>query len=241
LVGIDLEPVTVDIERHHGFLRAQLPHGGVVEGTSRHLLGMLHGLMFWDISQSHPGSPVIHGATVRIGERRLVVMADKGVGKTTLMLGLLAAGHQVEGDEHVVLEPEAAIARPRTLRVKSSSLRLASDCAEQIRSKPSIEQWDGSRIYALSPSFYGRPWTISRGAIDGLVFLEPNHGGRSVAKPISRDEAFSRLMQTVFFPRLSPLAEAVRVRALAAATPAYVLRLGDLTGAEFHLRHVALA
>jgi hypothetical protein len=46
-------------------------------------------------------------------------------------------------------------------------------------------------------------------------------------------------MRTVVFPGISVLAETVRVRRLVAEAPAFELRLGDLTQAEFHLRQIA--
>lgn len=235
--GARLEAVDVPIERRHGFLSARLPNGALIEGTPRYLLGSLHGLMHWDLRQSHPASPVLHGATVLIEGRRLVLMADKGAGKTTLTLSLLAAGHAVEGDEHLVLELDGVVARPRTLRIKTGSLRLVNGVPATITRNPRIDLWAGGHIYAVDPGLFGRPWIIRRGRLDGLILIEPNHGGRSVAKPITADEAFRRLMRTAMFPGVSLLAEIARVRRLVATTPAFALRLGDLTAAEFHLRH----
>ncbi len=237
--GVELDAVDIWVERKGGFLVAALPDGEFVEGTSRHVLGKLHGLMHWDLTQSHPASPVIHGATTCIGERRLVVMADKGAGKTTLMLALLAAGHVVEGDEHVVIETDELVARPRTLRVKRGSLRLIPQLPQTIVDGPSYEVWDGGHIYAVSPALFGRPWVVRRGRLDAMVFVEANHGGRSVAKPISPDEAFRRLMATVMFQTAPILSQMARVRRLVSEAPAYVLRLGDLAGAEYQLTRIA--
>lgn len=237
--GRELEPVDIDIERRFGFLSAELPNGGRAEGTSRHVLGMLHGLLNWDLAQSHPTSPLIHGASVVVDGRRLAVTGDKGAGKTTLMLSLLTAGHDVEGDEHVVLEPDGVIARPRTMRVKPGSLRVVPDLPAGIDRTPSIDIWEGGHIHSISPALFGRPWIVRHGRLDGIVFIAPNHGGRSVAARVSPDDAFRRLMRTVIFPGVSILAETVRIRRMAAEVPAFELRLGDLSQAEFHLRHLA--
>jgi len=238
-VGRTLEVVDVILERSHGFLTGVLPNGTLVGGTSRHVLGMLHGFIMWDLAQSHPTSPLIHGATVVIEGKRFVITGDKGAGKTTLMLSLLAAGIEVEGDEHLVLEPETVIARPRTLRVKPGTFRLLKGLPASIAETPTIDIWEGGYIHAVSPRLFGRPWVVRPGSLDGIVFLEPNHGGRSVAVPISANEAFRRLMRTVYFPRVSVLAETVRLRRLVAEVPAYALRLGDLTGSQFHLHQLA--
>lgn len=237
--GRPLETVDVPIERRLGFLSARLPNGALAEGTSRHLVGQMHGLLQWDLSQSHPASPLIHGASVIVGGRRFVITGDKGAGKTTLMLALLRAGHDVEGDEHVVLEPDGVIARPRTLRVKPGSLRVVSGLPQGIERTPTIDIWEGGFIHSISPAIFGRPWTVRHGRLDGIVFIAPNHGGRSVVARVPADDAFQRLMRTVIFPGKSILSETVRVRRLVAEAPAFELRLGDLTQAEFHLRHLA--
>jgi len=237
--GRGLEPVDIAFERRFGFLAATLPHGALVEGTSRHVLGMLHGLMSWDLTQSHRGSPLIHGASVLVGGRRFVITGDKGAGKTTFMLSLLAAGHQVEGDEHLVLEADGVIARPRTLRVKPGTLRLVPGLPDGLESTPTIDIWEGGLIHAVSPALFGRPWVVRPGRLDGIVFIAPNHGGRSVVARLSPNEAFQRLMRTVIFPGVSVLAETVRVRRLVTEAPAFELRLGDLSQAEFQMQQLA--
>lgn len=236
--GRELENVDVRFERQHGFLSARLPNGALAEGTARHVVGMLHGLISWDLTQSDPTSPLIHGASVVVGGRRFAVTGDKGAGKTTLMLALLAAGHQVEGDEHVVIGSDGVIARPRTLRVKPGSLRIVPSLPGGIENTPTIDSWEGGKIHSISPALFGRPWTVRQGKLDGIVFIAPNHGGRSVVARLSPNDAFRRLMRTVIFPGVSVLAETVRIRRLVAEAPAYELRLGDLTQAEFHLRHL---
>jgi hypothetical protein len=235
IADIELERIDIVVERSRGFLSARLPDGSFAEGTANHILEGLHRLIYWDLEQSHPGSPLIHGASVLVNGRRFVLTADKGSGKTTLSLFLLAAGFMVEGDEHVVLVPQGGVvARPRSLRVKPGSLRMVPDLPG-ISMLPMLSNWDGTRIFAVSPRIFGRPWTIRQGPVDGIIFIEANHGGRSVLKPMTPDAVFTSLMQTVYFPRVSPLTETAMLRRLVATAPAWSLRLGDLTGAKFHL------
>jgi hypothetical protein len=123
--------------------------------------------------------------------------------------------------------------------VKPGSLRLVLGLPAGIEGTPTIDLWEGGYIHSVSPAMFGRPWIIRPGRLDGIVFIDPNHGGRTVAKRLSPDATFRRLMATVLFPGVSILAETVRVRRLVTETPAFELRLGDLTGAEFHLRKLA--
>jgi hypothetical protein len=238
IAGADLEVVNIPVEEDSGFLRLRLPDGEMVEGTAAHLLGKLHGFIFRDVSEA-ASTPFVHGATV-IGPtgNRVLLVGHKACGKTTLVLRLLSEGFLVEGDEHVLIRENDAVARPRTLRVKAGSLPLVPELAAAIARSPFIRTWDGVVIYAVNPEIAGQPWRITAGRIDQLVFLEANHGGRSVMGPVSRDQSFRGLMAGCLMPARGVAAAAARLRRLAAETAGYRLQVGDLDGAVRHLRHV---
>lgn len=238
ILDCDLEPVDLHLEPLHGFWRVRLPDRTAPAGTAAHVLAALHGLTFHDTVASEPGAPMIHGATVVGDSGRLLLVATKASGKTTLALSLLDRGYAVEGDEHLVVGEEAVVARPRTMRVKAGGLTLVPRLAETIRRSPFVVNWDGTRIHAFDPSITGRPWRIARGSLHGLVFLQANHGGRSVMSRMAPEEAFRQLMSHVFLPPGGVPAAVGRLRALAMRTPAARLSLGDLEGAEWHLRHL---
>jgi energy-coupling factor transporter ATP-binding protein EcfA2 len=202
-------------------------------------MDVLHGLMMSDLLQSHPGHPLIHGATIRIGGKRILVAGGKAAGKSTLALHLLSSGHDVEGDEHLLILPHGVVARPRTLRIKPNTLTMIDGLPLSIARSPVYAMWNGTSIHAVNPSLLGRPWRISPGKLDCIVFAEANHGGRSLATPISVDEAFDRLVANTYFLKSGIARMAGRLRSLALDTPAYLLRLGDLASAEWHLRNMA--
>jgi hypothetical protein len=237
--GPTFDVVDIAIAASHGFLTATLPNGKVAAGTSSHFLSALHELVFWDHLASHGDWPILHGAALLVGGKRLVVVGDKGQGKSTLSAHLLLRGHAVEGDEHVAVGETTVVARPRSLRIKESSFALLPELPAEVRQTPSVETWDGVRVHAVDPAVFGRPWRIAEGPAEALIFLEPNHGGRSVAKPIGADAAFGRLMENAHFGNRNVLQLAARLRGLAARTPAYGLRLGDLETAEWHLKAIA--
>ena len=234
--GLPLEVVDIPIVETQGFYRFELRSGKLVEGTSIHCIDVFHGLLIADLLKSHSGHPTIHAATVDIGGKRLLIAGGKGAGKSTLALYLLSRGHEVEGDEHLVILGDTAVARPRTLRIKPDTFRLLEGLPPAVRSAPAYPTWSGAPLHAVSPALFGRPWRISPGKLDAIVFAEANHGGRSLAVPIPADVAFGQLVANTYFLKSGIAQMAGRLRVLATSIPAYALRLGDLSSAEWHLK-----
>lgn len=239
LPEVELEMVDIEVVARDGFLAATLPNGRLIEGTANHLLGALHGLVLNDVIASEHGAPLLHGATVVVGGRRLLLVAHKGAGKSTLSLHLALHGHGVEGDEHLVVRAAEVVARPRTLRLKSGTLSLIAGLPAAILDAPSVANWDGGLIRAVSPALAAGTWVIRPGPLAGIVFLVANHGGRSAARRIGIEDAFRRLMREVLLPPGGVAVAAGRIRQLSQATPAYQLLLGDLETAEWHLANIA--
>lgn len=238
MAGAALAPVELAVEPAHGLLKMVLPTGRLVEGGATHLLAALHAVIFNDVVDGEPGAPLVHGATVLSDRGRMVLVGSKATGKTTLTLHLIACGWRVEADEHLVIGADTVVARPRTLRVKPGALALVPALADAVRTCPSIASWDGLPIYAVAPSIGGLPWRIERGRLDHLVFLEANHGGRSMMRPVGPDEAFRRLLAESLLPPTGVAGAAGRLRALAASRPAWRLSVGDLDGAVRHLSRI---
>jgi hypothetical protein len=110
---------------------------------------------------------------------------------------------------------------------------------QAVLASPSIREWHGERIHAVSPAIGGHPWRIAAGRLDALVFLEANHGGRAVMRPLAAADAFPRLLPQTMLPPAGKAAAVGRLRQLALATPAFLLQVGDLAGAGWHLRHLS--
>jgi hypothetical protein len=239
--GVTLRSANLEVERiggFCGFYRLALPDGSITEGTALHLLHTVGRLTLTCLKNELPGAPVIRAASVRIGDTPFLLVGGSGSGKTTLALHLIERGFAVEGDESVAVLEASVLACPRTLRVKGSSLDFVPTLASKIRRAPFIAETDGSGIYAVSPSIGGQSWRITPSRVCRMVFLRPNHGGRTVAKPISTAWAFSRLMSHSLLP--DDKAEAVaRLRRVASEGPAWEMGLGDLEGVERHLTAIA--
>jgi energy-coupling factor transporter ATP-binding protein EcfA2 len=236
LPGFELQPVDIEVREREGFCSALLPGGIRVEGSPSHLLSVLHELIFRDVERHQPDATIVHGATALIEGRRVLLIGRKGCGKTTLTLHLAINGHPVEGDEHLLVRPDNVVARPRTLRVKPGTLALIPGLAELTAGAPFLENWDGTPIWALNPAFAKQPWLIRAGRLDAIIFLTSNHGGRSMIDALPVDQAFRRLLGEVVRWPANVAGAASRLRTLLSDTMTAELLLGDLAGAEWHLK-----
>jgi hypothetical protein len=72
-----------------------------------------------------------------------------------------------------------------------------------------------------------------------MIFLSANHGGKSLARPLSRSEALRCVMSEVLLPSAGVAAAAGRIQRLALEVPSYEMSLGELDTAEWHLRQIA--
>jgi hypothetical protein len=225
----------LQVERAHGFYRLGLPKGGMIEGSALHLLDALHRFIFALLEEETPGAPLIHAGSIRLEGVPMILIGAKSSGKTTLVLELIGKGHTAEGDEYVIVRESDLIARPRTLRVKASSLMLVPVLADRIRQTPSILDWKSCPIYAVSPAIAGTKWQISPMHPKHIIFLEANHGGHTVATPITTEEAFRRLLSRCLLPQTGRSGAVARLRRVVRETQAWEMSLGDLVGAQRHL------
>lgn len=233
--GATLAPVDIEVTESGGFHAVRLPGGRLAEGTTGHIVGRLHSQFLADIVTDHPADAVIHGASALIGGKRFLIVGSKAAGKTTLSLHLLARGYLIEGDEHLMVNADGVIARPRTLRVRTTTFDLVRNLPPGVHDSPKFTVWDGTILHAVHPALAGVPWVIRQGRLDHIVFLEPNHGGRGVVAPIAPEEAVKRLMANAYFAGGAVALAAARLRQLGMSTPAHALRNGDLANAERHL------
>jgi hypothetical protein len=220
------------------FFRLETPSQPPIEGSLESILAGVFGLLSKLLATEARTDPMLHAATASIGDARFVFIAEKASGKTTLILKLIEEGFAVEGDEHVVLRSGGAIPRPRRLHVKESSIALVPALASAIVASPLTTEWTGTRIFACMPSIGGRPWRIACGPIHHVVFLEPNFGGSSIMTPLTRDEAFARLMESAFMPEIERGAAAARLRMLCIGARCWRMQMGDPIMAIWHLRKV---
>ena len=237
--GRALRAIPVEVLRRGAFYVARTPDGRLLEGAPGHIVHGLHRHFFRTLTQEAVGAPLLHAASIVIGGARVVLVAHKASGKTTLTARLLAEGFPVEGDEHVAVLGGSVLVRPRTLRIKGGTIDLVPSLRDAILASPSITDWDGRRIYSMEPRLAGAAWRIEEGPVRALVFLDRNHGGRSVLTPLDRTEAFRRALATSYFPENAKALAAARLRSLIFGASCYRLSMGDLDNAVWHLRRLS--
>lgn len=222
----------------HGFYDFTPPQEGR-PGTSSYLLSRAHRLLRDFLQEEAPCDPVIHGASLVIDGTRFIIIGEKGAGKTTVSLRCLADGHQVEGDEHVVVCRDHVVARARSMRIKQGSLGIVSELDDMIQSSPHIADWNGDLIYSLEPRLPGGKWVIETGPADILLFLTANHGGATSVKPLHDEIAFKWLIKMTVLPKAGKAVALARLHNLVRSTRVMQMAVGDLDRASWHLRQLS--
>jgi hypothetical protein len=233
-----LRPAKLRVERVGAFHKLRTPDGRTIEGTLLHILNRVHRFVNGVLTGEIGAFPLLHAATVLVGGARVILVANKATGKSTLAARLFNDGFTVEGDENIVVFGETVMARPRTLHIKPGTLGLVPGLRDIVLGSPFVTDWDDRPIYSVEPALPGRPWRIEEGRADALVFLEPNHGGRSVMAPIGRQEALQRAIEMSFLPDAGRAQAAVRLRAMVMGSHNFRLVVGDLDNAVWHLQRV---
>jgi hypothetical protein len=198
---------------------------------TRSLVDHLHARLFSHSLHDRPRSGIIHAALLRRGGRRVLIAGSKGAGKTTLSLHLIHAGYDFEGDEHVFIESEGAIARPRACRVKETSLALVPELAEIVLSSPVYIDIRGSRLFNVDPTRIGGSWRIEKGKIDCVIVLHPNHGGYSSLRPMPPMRVAQALISELGMRGIDRGAPIGAIAAMVGSAKGFDLSLGDHTGA----------
>jgi hypothetical protein len=223
VIRIDRDRGVYRIVENDRILHEQVHPRAVVE--------YLFGQLFEQSLQDDPKAPLIHAACLRRHNRRLLLVGDKGAGKTTLTLRLMLAGYDVEGDENVFVFGEAAVVRPRALHVKQPALRLLPELADAISRRPYLEDYLGQRIYNVDPRCLGSSWQIRHAPIDLVILLRANHGGYSSIRPVPPLALVRDIMLETGLPPSERGAAIGAVIAMCARAKGFDLSLGDHAGA----------
>ena len=227
--GHSCETVYSELKQISGLYSLRLNEDYASEGDLKHLLSDLHTRHFQRSRAEFVSSPLLHAGSFVINGQMIIVIGDKGAGKSTLMAWLANAGTEICGDEHVFLQGSHGLTRPRTLRVKHASLKfLPKEICQIVEKSPAIGDWHDHQVYSVSPEIFGHPWKIRSLPIAAALFLKPNHGGFSHLTPTSVDAATQPILDNTLLPVDDQLGGLIAVRQLLASIPLFELRCGNL-------------
>jgi serine kinase of HPr protein (carbohydrate metabolism regulator) len=198
---------------------------------TRSVVDHLYARLFYLSLDERPRSGIIHAALLRRHGRRILLAGSKGAGKTTLSLHLVHAGYELEGDEHVFVDADGVIARPRACRVKETSLPLLPTLTDAIRSAPVYVDVRGNRIFNVTPAMIGGSWRIEKGNVDCVFVLQPNHGGYSSIRPMPAMMAAQALISEIGMRKVDRGASIAAIAALVSRARGFDLSLGEHDGA----------
>lgn len=182
---------------------------------------------------------VLHGGLATINGSRMLLLGHKGSGKTTLLTRLLFSGHQVEGDEMVLVRNGEVLAFPRSFHFKPGIERHAPELAGQLNGLPKKRMGDDD-LLAFDPTLFGFDWAISQGPVRQVVWLNPNHGGTTSVSELKPFAIIQRILESSLGwgeQREHLVAEATRLGAIGGTE----LALGDPKSAVRALERIAMA
>lgn len=174
-----------------------------------------------------PHAGILHAALLRRGNRRVLISGRAAAGKTTLALRLVQAGYELEGDEHVFVEDDGVIARPRACRVKETSLPFLPGAAKAIATAPVYIDHLGRKLFNVDPRMIGGTWRIEKGRAERIIVLQPNHGGYTTLHRLQPLGLSQALISELAVREAGRGASIGAVARLASASKGYDLSLGD--------------
>jgi len=227
--GVDFEERDLTVEDRAGFLHLPITSDTEFSGCAQTLLGDLHMYHKALSRKQFPQALMLHGASLDVQGGMIILLGYKGGGKSTLTCAMGLAGARVLGDEHVVLDGDQAIARPRTMRVKCGSLQvLPKSFGHEVERHPHVKDWHGFRIFSVPPSVFGSPWHLSWLPVRAIVALQGNHGGTSSMRTATVEDMMPLVMDNLLVPKQGVPKALGDLRMLLARTTLLELRNGDL-------------
>jgi hypothetical protein len=192
------------------------------DGNRQVLLEALASLALPLVAQQS-GALVLHGSAVVTGDSAVLLCADGGSGKSSLLMGLVAAGSRAISEDQCVIDLDSSGAHriwpgPSWVRLKQGTppASLVAGTAPRFEALDKVA-WDLGEWMAHGPA-----------RLERIVLLEPPGGDETVWEPVARDAAIARLApHATWFNDQEAYARSVlpHIVGLAMAVPAFRLRI----------------
>jgi hypothetical protein len=85
----------------------------------------------------------------------------------------------------------------------------------------------GARIFNVDPEQVGGRWRIDKGNVDGVIVLQPNHGGYSSLRPMAPMSVAQALISELGMREIDRGASIGAVAGLVSRAKCFDLSLGD--------------
>ncbi len=185
----------------------------------------------WAQLREHPDMLCLHGAAVEINGRLVVFPSTRKAGKSTLCLGLMAAGNKVFTDDFLPLQINSddilcGISQGISTRVRLPlPARIGQRTKRFFDRQPFVENAQ-YRYVAPDPSHAAS--NAEAAPLGALVYLEQKAGSPPVLEPIDRSEALTALIRQNF-SRAANAATILNVLTMAVrTTQCYRLQFDDV-------------
>jgi HPr kinase/phosphorylase len=163
----------------------------------------------------------VHGALVGVNGRRIAVVGAGSFGKSTLCIGVLCQGGQVEVDESFVTRDGQALGVARRFHIKPGTAAVVP-AATWLADAPTFGDPPNR---AVDPTEHGFAWDLHVGPIDDMVLLRRTDGPSRLESTAATEAVREVMGQT--FPLLETRGSLVRqVSNLVARCRCHLLHVG---------------
>lgn len=185
----------------------------------------------WARLRADPGLLCLHGAAVEMNGRLVVFPSTRKAGKSTLSVGLLAAGHKLFTDDFLPLQ----IGNHGQVFGLSHGIspRLRLPLPDQ--AGPALQTYIHERSYLTNDQYlYVQPNTgemaeFGQSApIGALVFLDQQAGAKQSLLPVDRSESLQALVKQNFSRAMNAAGILQTLAAIARGTQAFTLRYDNI-------------
>jgi hypothetical protein len=135
----------------------------------------------------------VHGALASVNGHRFAVIGAGSTGKSTLAVGMLCEGANVEVDESFVTQDGRALGVARRFHVKPGTAAVVTS-ATWLADAPTFGD---PAIRAVDPTEHGFAWDLPVGPVDEVILLRRTDGP-SRLEPASATEAVREVISQTF-------------------------------------------
>lgn len=138
----------------------------------------------------------LHAGGVVVNNRAMLIVADHGTGKTTLVSSLLLKGYKCLSDDIILVDPDSGHFHS-FLRAFKISSRLTGYIAER-QNKTFMKVTDKKKFCRINPEKISKDLFSNASKAGWIIFLKKNRSAECKLRPIGQCEAFTSLLQNSF-------------------------------------------